>query len=268
MGKERPKSPLAPGSGQIAALDVWHQAHSIIRRYPLVTIVPGVALGSLAQAFSLIGESIFIDETLTNLATAFVYYLYVAYAEEVVLEAAHGVGNVSIRGRLRKLWRAIPVAFRILLAAIVMVGIVVVAIVVLAFATAAATEVGIADVVAGLLFLLLLLLCGLLLITRLSLFAPALSREHLGPIASLKRSYELVGGHFWLVFRTATLAFLLEEVADEPVAQAAGVVLGSWGAWIGSSIASALVMPLGAITTSLAYHHLSKHDQRLSSEVH
>jgi hypothetical protein len=149
-----------------------------------------------------------------------------------------------------------------------MVGIVVVAIVVLAFATAAATEVGIADVVAGLLFLLLLLLCGLLLITRLSLFAPALSREQLGPVAALKRSYELVGGHFWLVFRTATLAFLLEEVADEPVAQAAGVVLGSWGAWIGSSIASALVMPLGAITTSLAYHHLSKHERRLSSEVH
>ena len=268
MGKERAKSPLAPGTKQIAALDVWREARSIIRQHPLATIVPAVVLGALAQALSLIGDSILIDETLTNLATAFAYYLYVAYAEDVVLEDAHGVDHISIRERLRKLWQVIPVALRIFVAAIAMVGIIVVAIVVLALATAAAIEVGIPDVVAGLLFLLLLWFFGLLLLTRLSLFAPALSREHLGPVTALKRSNELVRGQFWLVFRTATLAFLLEEVADEPVARAAELVLGSWGAWIGSSIISALVTPLAAITTSLAYHHVSKHERRLSSEVH
>src|ERR671933_1898016 len=99
---------------------VWREAPSIIRRYPLATIVPAVALGALAEAFALIGDSMLIDETLTNLATAFTYYLYVAYIEEVVVEAVQGVDNVSIRDRLRKLWQAIPVALRILLAATAM----------------------------------------------------------------------------------------------------------------------------------------------------
>jgi hypothetical protein len=266
MEKEQPKNPRDPRSGRIAALDVWREAASIIRRYPLATVVPAMVLGALAEAFVLIGDSLLIDETLTNLFTAFDYYLYVAYAEEVVVESAQGVDDISIRGGLRKLWQAIPAALRILVAAIVMVVIVLVAIVVLAFAAAAATKIGIADIVAVLLFLLLL--SSLWLLTRLSLFAPALSRERLGSIAALKRSNELVRGHFWLVFRTATLAFLLEEVADEPVAQVAELVFGSWGEWVGSSIVSALITPLAAITTSLAYHRLSTHEQRPSSEVH
>jgi hypothetical protein len=246
MEKEQAKNPRALGSERI---------------------VPAVVLGALAEAFVLIGDSILIDETLTNLATAFTYYIYVAYIEEVVLESSQGVDSVSIRGWLRKLWQAIPVALRILVAAIVFVGVVLVAIVVLAFAAAAATEIGITEIVTGLLFLLLLLLSSLWLLTRLSLFAPALTREHLGPIASLKRSNELVRGHFWLVFRTATLAFLLEEVADEPVALVAELAFGSWGVWVGSSIVNALITPLAAITTSLAYHRISMHKQRLSSEV-
>lgn len=268
MEKEQVKSPRAHRSERIAALDMWREAPSIIRHYPSATIVPAVMLGALAEAFVLVGDSILLDETLTNLATAFTYYLYVAYIEEVVLQASQGADDVPIHGQLRKLWRAIPVALRILVAAIVMVVIVLVAIMALAFAAAAAIEVGITEIVAVLLFLLLLLLSGLWLLTRLSLFAPALSREHLCPLAALKRSNELVRGHFWLVFRTATLAFLLEEVADEPVAQAAELVFGSWGEWIGSSIVSALITPLAAITTSLAYHHISTPRQRPSSEVH
>ena len=268
MEKEQPKSPRASESERISALDVWREAPSIIRRYPLATIVPAMVLGALAEAFVLIGDSMLIDETLTNLATAFTYYLYVAYIEEVVVEASQGGSDISIHGGPRKLWRAIPVALRILVAAIVFAGVVLIATVVLAFAAAAAMEIGITEIVTGLLFLLLLLPSGLWLLTRLSLFAPALSREHLGPVTALKRSYELVGGHFWLVFRTATLAFLLEEVADEPVAQVAELAFGSWGVWIGSSIVSALITPLAAITTSLAYHRVSMHKQRLSSEVH
>src|ERR671932_596011 len=142
MEKEQAKSPRAPRSERIAALGMWREAASIIRRYPLATIVPAVVLGALAEAFVLIGDSILTDETLTNLATAFTYYLYVAYIEEVVVEASQGVGDVSIRDRLRRLWRAIPVALRILVAAIVFAGVVLVAIIVLAFAAAAAVEIG------------------------------------------------------------------------------------------------------------------------------
>jgi hypothetical protein len=112
------------------------------------------------------------------------------------------------------------------------------------------------------------LLFGPWVVTRLSLFAPALSSERLGPLAALKRSNELARGHFWLVFWTATLALLLEGLADEPVALAAELGFGSWGEWLGGSIVTALVTPLAAVTTSLAYHRVLEHKRWLSSEAH
>ena len=258
MEKEQAQNPRAPGTESFTALDVWREACSIIRRYPLVTIVPAVVLGASAEALALIGDSVLVDETLTNLATAFAYYLYVAYAEEVV-ESARGIDIASSIGRLFRSWQVVNIALRMLVASIAIVGIVVATIVMVGLAAAAATEVGVADIVTGLLFLLLLLLLGLWLLTRLSLFAPALSRERLGPLAALKRSNELAQGHFWLVFWTATLAFLLEGLADETVALAAELGFGSWGEWIGGLMVTALVMPLAAVTTSLAYHRLLAH---------
>ena len=231
-----------------------------------MTIVPAVVLGASAEALTLIGDSVLVDETLTNLVMAFAYYLYVAYAEEVV-ESAQGMDNASSIRRLLRSWQVVPIALRMLVASIAIVGIVVATIVMLGLAAAAATEVGVADIVTGLLFLLLLLLFGLWLLTRFSLFAPALSRERLGSLAALKRSNELARGHFWLVFCTATLAFLLEGLADEPVALAAELGFGSWGEWIGGSMVTALVMPLAAVTTSLAYHRLLTPKKRLSSEA-
>jgi hypothetical protein len=49
------------------------------------------------------------------------------------------------------------------------------------------------------------------LLTHWSLFAPAIFREDLGPLAALRRSNELVEGHFELVFLTAAFAVILEE---------------------------------------------------------
>jgi len=267
MEKEQAKSLRAPGSEPFTALNVWREACAIIHRYPLATIVPAVVLGASAEALALIGASVLVDETLTNLAMAFAYYLYVAYAEEVV-ESARAMDNASTLARLLRAWQVFPIALRMLVASIAVVGIVVATIVMVGLAAAAATEVGVVDIVTGLLFLLLLLLLGLWLLTRLSLFAPALSRERLGPLAAIKRSNELARGHFWLVFWTATLAFLLEGLADEPVALAAELGFGSWGEWIGGSMVTALVMPLAAVTTSLAYHRLLVHNGRLSSEAH
>ena len=86
-----------------------------------------------------------------------------------------------------------------------------------------------------------------------------ISREHLGPVAALKRSNELVRGHFELVFLTAALATVLEEVAVH-IGGAAGVLASgsdTWGQWLGSSITTALIMPLAAFATSVAYMHLA-----------
>src|SRR5215212_4153755 len=265
--QKQAQSQRAAGGDPIAALDIWREAWFIVRRYPLATILPAVALGFLTEALALIGDSSLTDQTSTNLATAFVYYLYVAYAENVV-ESIRGVDNASILGRLRGPLQLVAVALRMLAAAIVLVGLIVATMVAAALAAGAVSEIGVTDLVTVVLFLLLLLLPVLWLLTRLSLFAPALSREHLGPLAALKRSNELVRHYFWLIFWTATLALLLEEFADEPVALAADLSFGPYGAWISGSTVTGLVMPLAAFTTSLAYHRVLEHKRWLSSEAH
>jgi hypothetical protein len=53
------------------------------------------------------------------------------------------------------------------------------------------------------------------LMTRWSLFAPVIVGELLGPLAALRRSNELVRGHFEVAFLTPAFAVVLEEaVAD------------------------------------------------------
>ena len=106
----------------------------------------------------------------------------------------------------------------------------------------------------------LLVVPGLWVLTRWSLFAPVISREHLGPVAALKRSSELVRNHFELVFLTAALATVLEEAATHAGGVAGLMVSGSetWGQWLGSSIANTLILPLAAFATSVAYIHLRR----------
>jgi hypothetical protein len=107
----------------------------------------------------------------------------------------------------------------------------------------------------------LLAVPGLWILTRWSLYAPVISREHLSPVEALKRSNELVRGHFELVFLTAALAAVLEEVAVHAGGVVGFLVSGSdtWGQWLGGSIATVLTMPLAAFVTSITYTHLMEH---------
>jgi hypothetical protein len=221
---------------RIAVSAVWREALAIIRRYPSAAVVPALILGALADA-----PDYFIEDShpvweqiLTFLAAAFAYYLYMAYAEEIAVEAERGTGRITIRGVLHKLRQVIPVVPSVMAAAVATVTSVIAATV-------------------------LLVLPGLWLLTRWSLFAPAIVRKHLGPVAGLKRSNELVRGHFWPVFWTATFAFILEEVVTAAGGEAGHLVSGSdtWGEWIGGFIAASLVMPLAALTTSVAYTRLT-----------
>ena len=105
----------------------------------------------------------------------------------------------------------------------------------------------------------LLIVPGLWLLTHWSLFAPAIVREDLGPMAALKRSNELVEGRFELVFLTAAFAVILEEAVLGAGAYIGLVVSGSetWGEWAGGSVAVILVLPLASFTTALTYGLLS-----------
>jgi hypothetical protein len=61
----------------------------------------------------------------------------------------------------------------------------------------------------------LLVVPGLVLLTRWSLIAPCVVIEGLGPNAARRRSRELVRGHGWTVFGVLFVTYLLESVWDE-----------------------------------------------------
>jgi hypothetical protein len=156
--------------------------------------------------------------------------IYMAYAEEVTAEAERSTKRMTTRDVLRKLRRAAPLMPSIIAASVAAITIPLVA-----------TS--------------LLVIPGLWLLTRWSLFAPVIARERLGPVAALKRSNELVRDHFELVFLTAALAIVLEETGIHAGAVAAFVVTGSdtWGQWTGGLIATSVITPLAALATSAAY---------------
>jgi hypothetical protein len=222
-------------------LSVWREALGIIRRYPLASGLPAAVLGMLGAApyYFMVGRINVREEILTSVTGAFAFYLYivyVSYAEEVTAEVERGVERITTRGALRMMreaWLVAPSAMAAAVAAIVIPR-----------ATIA-----------------LVVIPGLWVLTRWSLFAPVISREHLGPVAALKRSNEVVRGHFELVFLTATFAAVLEEVAVHAGGVAGLLVSGSdtWGQWLGGSIATVLIMPIAAFATSVTYIRLMTH---------
>ena len=136
-------------------------------------------LGALTETPYLFPDSqSVLQGTLAFVTESFAFYLYVAYAEEATLEARRSTESIPLLKVLRNLLLAAPVVPLVAvssLAAIVL-------------PTAAAS---------------LLVIPGIWLLTRWSLFAPVIVRERLGPLTALRRSNEIVRGHFELVFLTA-----------------------------------------------------------------
>lgn len=223
---------------RLAVSDVWREALGIIRRYPLATILPAAVLAALADApYYFLEQSGFaLEEILALLTAAFAYYLYVAYAEEVAAEAERGADRITMRGVIRELRQAAPVVPPVIVASVAAITV-----------PTAATG--------------LLVIPGMWLLTRWSLFAPAISRERIGPVQALKHSSRLVRDRFWLVFLTATLAFILEEAIVHTGALVGHWILGSdtWGEWAGATVFAALITPLAALATSVTYQRLTTH---------
>jgi hypothetical protein len=214
---------------------VWRQAGALIRRHPLPLLLPALFLGMLVEIPYLLKDSQYVvQDILAFLTQAFAFYLYIAYAEEVTLDAQR-LEHIPLRGVLRRLLLAAPVVPLVMAASITAI----------ALPTAAAS---------------LLVIPGLWLLTRWSLFAPAIVRERLGPLAALRRSYELVRGHFEVVFLTAAFAVILEEAVLSAGAVLGLIVTGSetWGEWVGGTLAATLMLPLASFATALVYGLVSQ----------
>jgi hypothetical protein len=215
---------------------VWREASAIVGRYPAATIIPGAVLGAIAEApHYLAGEWTIIGNVLTYVTAALAYFLYLAYAEEIIVEYERETEHITLRDALRELRDATSYVWRTLAAGLM---------------TLVTT-----GVAAG-----LLVIPGVWLYTRWSLAIPAIRHENLGPAAALKRSNALVRSRFWFVFATATLALVMEEALVHVGAVGGYLVSGShtWGEWIGGSVVAAVAIPLAAFTTSVAYDRLAR----------
>ena len=222
--------------GPGATTRVWREAAAIVGRYPTATVIPGAVLGAIAEApHYFAGEWTIIGNVLTYATAALAYYLYLAYAEEIVIERERETERLTPRDVLQELRDATSYVWRTLAAGLM---------------TLVTT-----GVAAG-----LLVVPGAWLYTRWSLAIPAIRHENLGPAAALKRSNALVRGRFWFVFATATLAFVMEEALVHAGAVSGYLVSGShtWGEWIGGSLVATMAIPWASFTTSIAYGRLAR----------
>jgi hypothetical protein len=198
-------------------------------------LLPAAFLGMLLESPYLLPDSQYVlQDILAFLTQALALYLYVAYAEEVVLDA-QSTEHIPLRSVLVRLLAAAPAVPLVIVASLAAI----------ALPSAAAS---------------LVVIPGLWLLTRWSLFAPVIVREGLGPVAALRRSSELVRSHFELVFLTAAFAVILEEALLGAGAYVGLVVSSSdtWGEWVGGSVAAMLMLPLTSLATALAYNYLMR----------
>jgi hypothetical protein len=161
-----------PVNEPVRASAVWREALAIVVRHPVATIAPALFLGPLTETphllpdhrFSLEVASVFIIESLD-------FYLYVAYAERLTSEARRSPQPIPVLRVLRNLLLAAPVVPIVAVASLAAI----------ALPTASAS---------------LLVILGIWMMARWSLFAPVIVTELLGPLAALRRSNELGKGQF------------------------------------------------------------------------
>ena len=215
---------------------MWREALAIIVRHPLATVVPALFLGALTETPHLIPDSrSFLETTLVFLVESLAFYLYVAYAERLTSEARRSPEPISVLRVLRNLFLAAPVVPIVAFASLAAI----------ALPTAAAS---------------LLVVPGIWVMTRWSLFAPVIVSELLGPLAALKRSNELVRGNFELVLLTSAFAVVLEEAFADAGMLGGLALTGSetWGQWLGGSVATIVILPVASLATALVYGHLRR----------
>jgi hypothetical protein len=216
---------MAAAERDLAPSRVAGEVAAILRRHRLAAIVPALLLGAGADAIVLVRHDLGA-EIAVGLALAIAFELYVGYAERIVAADRAGGRRPDVGTMLREAAAVAP-----------------------ALVAASALAVALPLAATG-----LLVLPGLWLFTRWSLFAPAIVHERLGPLASLARSAALVRGAAWAVATTATASALIEHAVIHATAHSAEPLLGSTLlALVVAAFATAAVSPPAAFTISVVY---------------
>jgi hypothetical protein len=201
----------------------------VVWRHRLAACVPAALLGAGADVLILIGHDLG-REVAVGIVLAIAFEMYVGYAELLVAADRRQGPRPSVRLLLTDAWLLTP---RLLLAS--------------------APAVGLPLAASG-----LLLLPGLWLLTRWSLYAPAIVHEGLSARQGLARSAELVRGNFWAVAGSVTVSLLVEHTVIHATAHNAEPLLGFGFGLVGAALATAIVSPPAAFTISLVYERLAE----------
>jgi hypothetical protein len=220
---------VAEGPSQRVLPGLVGEVGGILRRHWVAALPPAALLGAAADAVLLLHDHV-IAEILVGLAIAIAFELYIGYAELIVGADRSPGPRPAV---LVLLARALPLTGGLVLASLVAVT--------LPFAATG-----------------LLVLPGLYLLTRWSLFAPAIVHERLGPWDALRRSTELVRGAFWVVFATVSVSVIIEHAVIHATAHQAEGAFGSLAlGLLGAAIATAAVSAPAAFTISVVYERLA-----------
>jgi hypothetical protein len=220
--------PVASGAHRLVLRDLPREVAEIIRARPAAAIAPAAVLGAGADALVLLRHDLGAS-LLVAAALALAFELYVGFAE--LLAADQHDGRRTPVGALLR--HALPLTPALLVASLVAVTL-----------PLAATG--------------LLVLPGLWLLTRWSLFAPAVVHEGLRPVAAIRRSASLVEGAFWPVALSVTLSLLIEHAVIHGTAHAVEPALGSRAlGLLGAALAALVVSPPAAFTISIVYERLA-----------
>jgi hypothetical protein len=103
---------------------------------------------------------------------------------------------------------------------------------------------------------LLLVVPGLMLLTRWFVAAPACVVERTGPFRSMGRSAELTKGHRWKIFGLMLLLYLISGMISPTLGLALGAMGGKALIFLGSLIWSGIWGAFYAIAAVVAYHDL------------
>lgn len=209
----------------LALRSVAADVAGILRRHRLAATVPAALFGAGADALVLLRHDLASALGL-GLALAIAFELYVAYAEQIVAADRSGEPRPSVRALLRMAAPLTP-----------------------ALVAASAIAVTLPLAASG-----LLVVPGLWLLTRWSLFAPAIVHERLRPLTALARSAELVRGAAWAVAASATASVLVEHAVLEATVHVGEPALGSVPLALAvAALATTAVSPPAAFTISVVY---------------
>lgn len=205
----------------------------------------------------------------TAIAGLFLAGMLTAVVAEAVLGRRISIGDTwrKVRGRLLPL---LGMTALVGVAAVVLIGIVVLVVALLAVAGST-----VAAVIVGIVLGIGTLVAIVWIAIKISLAAPALVLERVGPIKALGRSWQLTGGQWWRIFGITLLANIIVSMISSIVQVPAVAIMAASAGAAGtpgvaavltseliSVVVSALTTPFTAGVTALLYL-----DQRIRKEA-